>query len=323
MDKFYTSLKYITIVGQVCAAKMEKEFPPGSHKGRLGKIIAKQLQIKKIKKALVSSSGNFALSVAFYTQGLGIQIRVVTDVLSSPSLIDTLKKYSHVKIILINKPDQTGSHLQARLEYIAQVKKTEPGIYFIDQYNNRLLPIVYEETLAKEIYEQTNGEVSSVFMTCGTGATIKGLASYFRKHKPDAKIFAVDARGSNLFRQSKVKRKLPGYGNSKVTGLIKSAYGLIDYVAHTDDVEVIAMCHALKKEYNIWVGPSSGAAVIAFQKVTNCHPELIPDRGIPVLVFPDGGENYIETVYSNEWYKQNISTNIARFKNHLIENFQI
>jgi len=323
MGQFYTSLKHLNCGGRACAIKMEKEFPPGSHKGRLGIVIAEHLIAKKCNEVLVSSSGNFADSVAFYTQGSGIRVRVVTDVLSSPSLINALRKYPHVEIILIDSPDETGSHLKARLQYIEQVRKAEPGVYFIDQYDNELLALVYEDTLAREIWQQTSGAISSIFMPCGTGATIRGLASYFKKVKPSVKIFAVDALGSNLFRAGMGKRKLPGYGNSKATGLIKASYGFIDHVVFVSDEAAISMCHAYKKEYSMWLGPSSGAAVAALQQIAAYKPHLLSDSGIPVVIAPDGGEKYVETVYSDEWCRTNFSARIMNHNHLHIMNYHI
>lgn len=311
MGQLYTSMKLVNLGNCSCAIKMEKEYAPGSHKGRLGMVLAEQMKLKDVKNLLVSSSGNFAESVSFYTLGGGIEVTVVTDVLSSRKLISKLEKYSHVKTVVIDNPDETGSHLKARLEFIDSALRKDKSLYFLDQYGNKLLPAIYECSLAEEIWRQTSGEVSSLFFPCGTGATIAGLANRLKKLKPTIRVFAVDAFGSNLFRPAKGKRKLPGYGNSKATDLIKEAYKLIDYVIYVADPAAVEMCHSLKRE-GIWVGPSSGAAVAAFCQVNSYSPHLLPNYGIPVVVAPDGGENYTENVFSEEWCRNNFSVGPKR-----------
>lgn len=321
MKTAFTPLETIQVMGCKCGVKLEQFYVPGSHKGRVGEPIATQLQLKGVEKAIVSSSGNFAESIAFYTQNLPISIRCVTDVLSSGIMMKRLQSYSHVELVVINQPDEGGSHLQARLEYIKDVMEKDPNFFFIDQYQNFLLPIIYENTLAEEIWKQTKGEVSSLFVPCGTGGTIKGLASYFKKRKPEVRIFAVDARGSHLFRKGVGKRKLPGYGNAKCTELAKSSYTLIDWVIPVGDAEAVEMCHILRRDFDLWVGASSGATLAAFCMAAVAYPPVLPDTGFPVLIFPDGGAAYEDSIYSDEWVERNIFSDGEKRKSYPITHF--
>ncbi len=317
----FTSIKAITIANIKCGLKMEKENPAGSHKSRIGEIIARQLKFKKIKRAVVSSSGNFALAIAFFTQHQNLRLRVVYDTLSSLPLIGNLAKFSHVELVKIDEPDATGSHLQARLRYIKKLTNSAPW-FFIDQYDNRTLPVIYEHTLGPELLEQTNQNISSIFAPAGTGAMVKGIADFFSKCKPEVRVFAVDAMGSALYgREPKKKRNLPGYGNGKPTGLSRASEGLISNVICIEDLEALRMCHTLKNDYDLLVGPSSGAAVAAFLKVIQYYPELIPDRGMPTIVCPDGGENYEDSVYSTSWCKKTFNIDITEFEQLNFSNF--
>jgi cysteine synthase A len=50
----------------------------------------------------------------------------------------------------------------------------------------------------------------------------------------------------------------------------------------------------------ILAGGSSGAAVAALEKVR----DTIPAGSHCVLVFPDGGDRYLDTIYSDAWVEQ-------------------
>ncbi len=291
-------------------AKLEKFNDSRSHKDRSGRLIAQSFRRTRRpgtqRRYLVSSSGNFATAIAYHTQEDEVEVIVITDVLSPRGFVDGLKAYPHVRVIVVNEPDATGSHVDARLKMIERLMQENPDSINIDQYNDRRLPIAYEETLAPEIDAQLGNDAGSVFLPAGTGATLHGLLNYKRKYGRRWRVFAVDAEGSNLFRPPQgAKRRLPGYGNAKPTGLIRELNDEPFHVVHVTDHEAIAMCHRLWQKGRLFVGPSSGATMAAIEKVLVRRPDLIPDYGYPVAILPDGGEHYVTTVFNDDWLIEN------------------
>ena len=83
-----------------------------------------------------------------------------------------------------------------------QVAKTlnseiQDSIY-INQYFNELNIQAHYLTTGKEIWEQTNGLVTHIVASSGTGGTISGIGRYLKEKNPDIKIIGVDAYGSVL-----------------------------------------------------------------------------------------------------------------------------
>jgi N-(2-amino-2-carboxyethyl)-L-glutamate synthase len=287
-------------------AKLEQFNPSGSHKYRAARFAVEALvrtgRLREGTHLLVSSSGNFARAIAHCTVDLNIQLDIFTDVLSSVGQIRSLNAYTHVRTVVVDEPDTTGSHLKARLRWIAQAQAENPTAIFVDQYNNFVLPLAYECSLAREMDKQIQGGISAVFVVAGTGATLNGILQYKMQHAARWRVIAVDATGSALFHipPHGVRRLLPGYGNGLRTGLVKSLPAGLDYVVHVDDVEAVAACHYLRR-IGLSVGPSSGAAVAAVDFVAQSCPDLLSGIGRPVLILPDGGEHYAETLYNPEW----------------------
>jgi cysteine synthase A len=289
-------------------AKLENHNPTGSHKDRAAPFYVDALaatgRLRAGSEILISSSGGYGRSLAQETLHRNVKLHVITDVLSSPGQIRSLANFPHVRVTVVDDPDETGSHLAARKRLIQELLRQDATRVFADQYDNFILPMAYAETLAPEIYRQTHGLVSAIFVVVGTGATQNGILQYKVQHGVRWRVIAVDAVGSALFHTAPAgaKRRLPGYGNGLRTGLVAALPKGLDAVVHVRDEEVVAACQHLRRE-GLMLGPSSGAAVAALDYVVGSHPELLSGPGMPVLIMPDGGEHYLETVYDDGWLR--------------------
>ena len=73
----------------------------------------------------------------------------------------------------------------------ARALSQEPHTYWIDQLNNQDSIAGYH-ALGEEIWNQTNGEVDAFVQCVGTAASLRGVATVLRRHKPKIKIIAVE-----------------------------------------------------------------------------------------------------------------------------------
>lgn len=299
-----TPMVPVDVFGELVLAKMEKFNPSGSHKDRPARLIVRSLlrSGNLPGRLIVSSSGNFANAVAYHTQGEGVGLTVVTDVLSPPAFAALLRTYPHVDVRVVDNPDASGSHLAARLKLIERLREATPTAVVIDQYTDRRLPIAYEESLAREVVIQAGDTVGAVFVPVGTGATLSGLLRYRARNGMHWPVFAVDADGSNLFRCAQgVKRRLSGYGNAGPTKIVSELAGEPYYVVHVSDSRAVDMCHRAWQRDRLSVGPSSGATLSAVARVLERRPDLLPHTGPIVAILPDGGQNYASTVFDEGW----------------------
>ena len=109
-------------------------------------------------------------------------------------------------------------------------------------------------------------------------------------------IVAVDAVGSTIFGSGgNMKRLIPGHGAAVRPGLYQD--GLADRCVHLTDLDCVVGCRRLVRREAILAGGSSGALISAVER----EMHRIPAGSICVVVLPDHGERYLDTIYSDEW----------------------
>jgi cysteine synthase len=306
-----TPVRQLAVAGINLLLKLEEFFPSGSSKGRPAGLIADSLRRTGMFQSvggqkplfLAPSSGNFWRGFAHHTQNDSIEVLAVSDHLSPPELRVVPETFPHVRLKVIDNPDETGSHLRARLAWIADFCRRVPRAILIDQYRDPRVPLAYE-ALAREIDEQADGHVGAIFVPVGTGGLLNGISRYSLTNDRRWRIFAVDARGSRLFwTPIGVRRQFSGFGNGSPTEFVREVsakpYNFI--VVHVDDRHSALVCHRLRRMHGILLGPSGGATIAAVERVARVRPDLIPDAGHIVAVIPDGGTNYMSTLYSSDW----------------------
>jgi len=130
---------------------------------------------------------------------------------------------------------------------------------------------------------------------------VRGCGEYVRANGLSTRVVAVDALGSLIFSDAKGPRHLPGMGAGVRPPLCDRRY--IDDVIHVSDLECIAGCRLLVRREGILAGASSGGLVTAVGKLG----DTIPSGATCVLILPDRGERYLDTVYSDEWVRGHCS----------------
>jgi cysteine synthase A len=96
-----------------------------------------------------------------------------------------------------------------------------------------------------------------------------------------------------------LKRKIPGHGSG-----IKPAicdYDAIDRFIHVSDMDCIKGCRMLAKCEGLLAGGSSGAVLMAIVQMR----DQLPPGANCVGIFPDRGERYLETIFSDAWVESN------------------
>src|ERR1700675_1380826 len=80
----------------------------------------------------------------------------------------------------------------------ARLARDIPGAFKPDQYWNQENPTAHEETTGPEIWEQTEGRITHLVSSVGTGGTITGAARALKARNPDVQIIGADPEGSVL-----------------------------------------------------------------------------------------------------------------------------
>lgn len=297
-----TPLVRLKRIGRDCNlvvhAKLEALNPGGSIKDRAALILINNAiaagLVRPDTVVVESSSGNMGLGLAQVCAYYGLRFICVVDPKTTAQNVRLLELYG-AEVDMVVQPDaETGEFLQARLDRVRQLlADTEHG-FWPDQYSNLDNARAHYKTM-HEIAEALDGEVDYLFCAASTCGTLRGCHEYIRERGLRTKIFAVDAVGSVIFGDTRAKRLVPGHGAALRPKLYQP--GLADRCIHVSDLECVVGCRRLIRAEAILAGGSSGAVLSALEQVKG---ELAPGSTC-VLILPDRGERYLDTIYSDDW----------------------
>lgn len=287
-------------------AKLEMLNPGGSLKDRpaLRMLLEahKEGDINKDSVIIESSSGNTGIGLAQACAYLGLKFICVTDIRSTVNARQIIKAYGGI-IDLIEKPDEEGGYLGARLKRIKQLLQTIPNSFNCNQYTNRNNPLAHYQTI-REILESLNNEPDYVFVATSSCGVLRGCAEFVQNRGLDTKIIAVDAKGSVIFGDKPKKRLIPGHGAAVKPPHYRE--GLEDDFVLVSDLDCVRGCRRLIRREGIFVGGSSGAVMTAIEK----YMPKIPHGSVVVAVLCDRGDRYLDTVYSDDWVEKHFGAEV-------------
>jgi len=292
--------RVVPLAGSRVFAKMEKFNPGGSVKDRTA---LHMLQHEIRSGALVpgrsvvveSTSGNLGIGLAQMCAYFGLDLICVVDTRTTAQTIALLRAYG-AAVEVVTEPDG-GDLLGARIARVRELVERLPDAFWPNQYANPRNAAAHEQTM-REIVDDLDGRVDYLFCSVSTGGTLRGCADYVREHGLTTKIVAVDAAGSAIFHVPREKRLLPGHGAGLRPPLVD--VGVVSEVVHVTDLECVRACRTLVAREAILAGGSSGATVAALERLRH----RIPAGSRCVLVFPDDGNRYLDTIYSDSWVRE-------------------
>lgn len=296
-------------------AKLERFNPGGSIKDRTAlsmlqdKIRSGELQPGR-STVVESSSGNLAVGLAQICRYFGLRFICVVDAKTTEHNLQILHAYgTEVEVVTEGDPE-TGEYLPVRLRRVRELVADLPGAYWPNQYANPLNPRAHHRTMS-EIIASLGGQPDYLLCTTSTFGTLRGCADYVRTHGLDVRVVGVDAAGSAIFtgpphesaasgaanHGPPLRRLIPGHGASVRSALVDTS--LADRAVHVTDLDCVVACRRLVIREAILAGGSSGATMAALERLA--ADGAIPPGSSCVLIFPDGGDRYLRTIYSDEW----------------------
>ncbi|AZQ72651.1 MULTISPECIES: 2,3-diaminopropionate biosynthesis protein SbnA [Streptomyces] len=297
-------------------AKMERFNPGGSIKDRsalsmiLGKLRTGEL-VPGRSTIVESSSGNLAIGIAQICRYFGLRFICVVDARTTSQNLSMLRALRAEVEVVTEADAPDGNFLPVRKLRVKELVERIPDAYSPDQYSNPLNPQAHVETM-REIAEALDGRVDYLFCAASTCGTLRGCAEYVRRTGMSTAVVAVDAVGSAIFGDTPRRRLLPGHGASVRPALWTP--DAADEVIHVNDMECVVACRKLADREAILAGGSSGAALAALESMA----DRIPDGANVALVLADGGDRYLDTIYSDEWVARHFGEISHLWKEHPI-----
>ncbi|MEW6083139.1 MAG: cysteine synthase family protein [Chloroflexota bacterium] len=235
------------------------------------------------KRLLDSTSGNMGISYATLGAALGIPVTLTIPASASPERFAILHALGAELILTDPTEGSDGAIIVAR-----ELAKERPDLYwYANQYNNPANWQAHYETTGPEIFAQTNGEVTHFVAGLGTSGTLMGTGKYLREQLPDVKVIALQPDAA--FHGLEGLKHMP---SAIKPGIFNPEFA--DETLEVKTEEARAMTLRLAREEGLFVGISSGAAMVAAFRVAQRLKE-----GFVVTVFPDSGYKYLSD--TNLW----------------------
>ena len=263
-------------------AKIEGVNPGGSIKDRIALKMIDQAEVEgkltKEKTVIEATSGNTGIALAMIGAVRGYKVTVVMSSAVSKERQKMIKAFGAEIIFTSAELGTDGAIIKTK-----ELVKKYPKKYFNpDQFSNQYNKIAHYETTAKEIWEQMEGKIDYFVSSIGTSGTIMGIGKYLKEYNSKIKIISAEPERGHYIQGLK----------NMTEAIVPAIYDkkLLDEIIIINTEEAYEMTRQIVKKEGIFVGMSSGAAMLASLKIAS----QIKSGNI-VTIFPDKGDKYLST----------------------------
>ncbi|OEB79418.1 cysteine synthase A [Vibrio parahaemolyticus] len=279
-------------------AKIEARNPSFSVKCRIGANMIWEAEkagtLKPGVELVEPTSGNTGIALAFVAAARGYKLT-----LTMPESM-SLERRKLLKALGANlELTEAAKGMKGAITKAEEIVASNPEKYLLlQQFNNPANPQIHEKTTGPEIWDATDGEIDVLVAGVGTGGTITGTSRYIKGEKGKAiTSVAVEPAESPVIAQAlageeiqPAPHKIQGIGAGFIPGNLD--LDIIDRVEPVTSEEAIEMARRLMEEEGILAGISSGAAVVAANRIAEL-PEF--EGKTIVTILPSSGERYLST----------------------------
>jgi cystathionine beta-synthase len=300
-------------------AKVEYFNPGNSVKDRMAvKMIEVAEQEGKLKPGgtiIECTSGNTGMGLALAACVKGYKCIFTTTDKQSKEKMDILKAVGAEVIVCPTnvEPEDPRSYYSIA----ARLAKEIPNSFHCNQYDNLANRLAHYETTGPEIWKQTDGKITHLVCTAGTGGTVTGTAMFLKEKNPNIQIWAIDVYGSLLTKYFRTGEEdmhevhpyvSEGFGED----FVPQNYDMhvIDYFEQVTDKDGAVMARRLAKEEGLFCGYSAGSCL---QGLMQLKHKLKKDD-LVVCILHDHGSRYVAKIYNDQWMMERGFLDVKTFR---------
>src|SRR5687768_8290166 len=300
-------------------AKVDYFNPGNSIKDRMAlKMVEVAEQEGKLKPGgtiIEGTSGNTGMGLALAAVVKGYKCIFVTTDKQSKEKADILKAVGAEVIVCPTNvlPEDPMSYYSVA----KRLAKEIPNSYHMNQYDNLANRLAHYETTGPEIWNQTDGKITHLVCTAGTGGTITGVAQFLKEKNKNIQIWAIDVYGSLLTKYFKTGEVDMG----EVHPYISEGFGedfvpqnydmsVIDHFEQVTDKDGAVMARRLAKEEALFCGYSAGSCLQGMLQLKH----KLKKGDVVVLILHDHGSRYVGKIYNDQWMAERGFFDVKTFK---------
>ena len=272
----------------VLYAKLEWLNPFGSIKDRAAAYLIRDLErhggLSERRGIVEPTSGNTGISLAAMCAALGYRMRAVV-----PNRVPLEKKVllriAGAELDVVNDDVCPSPGMgEGSINLAKTYARAQADKYVMpNQYENEENIRAHYETTGPEIWRQTEGRLTHLFLSLGTCGTVTGCGRFLKERNPDLRIVAV---------QPSEGHDVPGLrnvGQLDVTKLYDPS--LIDEILEIEYELAYGRALDLARSEGLLAGPSSGLILEGARRV------IERDRvGVGVMICPDNVFKYVSNM---------------------------
>ena len=264
--------------------KLEYFNPGGSVKDRVALAMIEQAvrqgKLDKDTVIIEPTSGNTGIGIASVATARGYKAIIVMPETMSVERQKLIKAYGAELVLTEGSKGMSGA-----------IAKEYGKAIIAGQFINPANPLAHYDTTAREIWQDTDGEVDVFVAGVGTGGTLSGVGKYLKEQNADIKVVAVEPLSSPMISQGKAgAHKIQGIGAGFIPATLD--VNIFDEVIAVANGDAMDAARELGKREGVLVGISSGAALWAAIELAKRDENV--GKTI-VAVMPDTGERYLST----------------------------
>lgn len=232
------------------------------------------------------TSGNTGIGLAWVGRLKGYRVILTMPETMSEERRRLLHAYGAELVLTPGAEGMKGAIAKAD-----KLHKEISGSVILRQFDNPANPAIHKVTTAREIWEDTDGEVDILVAGVGTGGTVSGTGAGLKRYNPAIKVYAVEPDESPVLSGGKSgAHKQQGIG----AGFVPRNYQAseVDGVIRVNDAEAFAGARLLAEAESLLVGISSGSAFTAALALAK---DPANEGKTIVAILPDTGDRYLST----------------------------